>query len=94
MQFVTSSSLSKGAIVSLRANGNVTAGFGMQVSSAITSFDNMTAPTVVNMTGRVITIAYLDVNGYGQIAFFDTTTSAPKVCVCSRSVYVCVYVFV
>jgi hypothetical protein len=39
---------------------------------------------VINMTGTIIVIVFLDVNGFGQATFYDTTTAAPRVSVGHR----------
>lgn len=75
--FTAATAVNPGDVVSLMSNG-VAKGFGLQLSASVTSFDNMTNPIVVNMTGRVVVVVYFDVNGYGQAAYYDTTTAAPR----------------
>lgn len=75
--FTAATPVNAGDVVSLTSTG-VAKGFGLQLSASVTSFDNMTNPIVVNMTGRVVVVVYYDVNGFGQAAYYDTTTAAPR----------------
>jgi hypothetical protein len=79
MPFVAANAVAAGSLVSMTSAGEVTPGFGAQVSSAITTLSYSAFVRVVNMTGTVVVVVSTNYTGHGFVTYFDTTTSSPRV---------------